>query len=74
MMQQGKKVVVDSAFNIGRNNYLIKSSQIDPMYAEALLLNRGATSIWQLSIGGMHMIGGSFPRLKDRLKFEEVSY
>ena len=41
------------------------------MDAEALLLNRGATSIRQLSEWGMRMIGGSFPRLKDPLVFEE---
>ena len=41
----GAKVVVDSDFNISTKYYLIKSAQKDPLDAEALLLNRTATSI-----------------------------
>ena len=43
--ESGGKVVVDSAFNIGSKDYLIKSSQQDPLDERALLLNRQATSI-----------------------------
>ena len=60
----GGKVVVDSAFKIGTKEYLIKSSQEDPLDERLLLINRQATSIRQLSEWGMRMIQGSFPRLK----------
>ena len=67
----GGQVVVDSAFKIGTKEYLIKSSQEDPLDERLLLINRQATSIRQLSEWGMRMIQGSFPRLKDPLLFEE---
>ena len=70
--ETGGKVVVDSAFKIGNKDYLIKSSQQDPLDERQLLLNRQATSIRQLSEWGMRMIEGSFPRLKDPLLFEEM--
>ena len=41
------------------------------MHRHALLVNREATSVWQLSEWGMWMIQGSFPRLKDPLYYEE---
>ena len=69
--ESGGEEVMDSAFNIGSKDYLIKSSQQDPLDERALLLNRQATSIRQLSEWGMRMIQGSFPRLKDPLLFEE---
>ena len=68
----GGKIVVDSAFNIGTKEYLIKSSQQDTLDEHALLLNRQATPIRQLSKWGMSMIEGSFPRLKYPLLFEEM--
>ena len=43
------KVVVDSAFKISNADYLIKSSQSDPLDVDKLRLNRQATSIRQLS-------------------------
>ena len=67
----GAKVVVDSAFKIGNKDFVIKSSQIDPLDIDQLLINRAATSVRQLSEWGMRMIGGSFPRLKDALAYEE---
>ena len=69
----GGKVVVDSAFKIGHGagNCLIKSSQTDPLDARALVVNRQATSVCQLSEWGMRMIEGQFPRVKDPLIFEE---
>ena len=69
--QTGGKVVVDSAFQLSNSAYLIQSSQMDPTEAFALLLNREATSIWQLSEWGMRMIQAQFPRLKDKVKYEE---
>ena len=65
------KVVMDSAFKVQAGNFLIKSSQLDPMDSYGLLLNRAATSVWQLSEHGMRMIQGQFPRLKDNMLLEE---
>ena len=67
----GAKVVVDSAFNIGRRNFLLKSSQQDPMDDEGLRVNRAATSVRQLSEWGMRMIGRSCSCLKDPLLYKE---
>jgi len=64
-------VVVDSAFNMLSKDYLIKSSQQDPTNAEELLTNRDATSIRQLSEWGMRMLQAQFPRMKDRIRYEE---
>ena len=41
------------------------------MEEEALLINRDATSIRQLSEWGMRMIQAQFPRLKDNVNFED---
>ena len=65
------KVVVDSTFNIGKKDYLIELTQKYQLEAEALLLNRAATSISQLSDWVMCMIEGSFLRLRGPLKYEE---
>ena len=43
------KVFVVSAFNLGCHNFLIKSSQQDPMDHHASLVNREATSVRKLS-------------------------
>ena len=67
----GAKIVVDSAFKIGNAPYLIKSSQLDPVDPELIVLNREATSVCQLSEWGMKMIQASFPRLKDPLLYKE---
>ena len=67
----GAKVVVDSAFNLSNKRYLIKSSQQDPFTPDGVVLNRDATSLRQLSEWGMRMIQGSFPRLKDKMPYEE---
>ena len=67
----GGKVVVDSAFRLSGSESMIMSSQLDPMEEEALLINRDATSIRQLSEWGMRMIQAQFPRLKDNVKFED---
>lgn len=73
----GVKVVVDSAFNVRDKDCLIKSAQKDPIAtdldaaAHGVSLNRQATSLRQLSEWGMRMIQGQFPRLKDRMLYEE---
>ena len=69
----GGIVIVDSAFKIGRGagECLIKSSQRDPLDTRALVNNRQATSVRQLSEWSMRVIEGQFPRVKDPLIFEE---
>ena len=58
---------MDSAFHLGTRNFIIKSTQQDPMDIEGLLENRDATSVRQLSEWGMRMIEGQFPRIKNPL-------
>ena len=71
--QHNAKICVDSAFRLGSRDYLIKSSQQDPIDGNfrTIVLNRQATSLWQLSEHGMRMIQGQFPRSKDPMPFEE---
>lgn len=76
----GGVVVVDSAFKMKGSKYLIRSQQNDPdtittsmaENAEAIVINRQATAVRQLSEWGMRMIQGQFPRMKDRLTLEEL--
>eukprot|EP00536_Pseudo-nitzschia_multiseries_P015274 jgi/Psemu1/41848/gm1.41848_g len=62
-------VCVDSTFRVttGRLHCLVQSLQTDPDTPEAIMLNREATSLCQLSEWGMCMIQGQFLRLKDKL-------
>eukprot|EP00527_Entomoneis_sp_CCMP2396_P004506 CAMPEP_0198147288 /NCGR_PEP_ID=MMETSP1443-20131203/34423_1 /TAXON_ID=186043 /ORGANISM="Entomoneis sp., Strain CCMP2396" /LENGTH=195 /DNA_ID=CAMNT_0043811541 /DNA_START=489 /DNA_END=1073 /DNA_ORIENTATION=- len=74
-LQTGGKVVVDSAFGEKSRPSLIKSNQnnID-RHGDARQnnqLNREATSIRQLSEWGMRGLQGAFPRLKERIIYEE---
>eukprot|EP00536_Pseudo-nitzschia_multiseries_P013783 jgi/Psemu1/36387/gm1.36387_g len=70
--EYGAMLLVNAAFKVRLSNYLIQSSQADQQVgAEALVLNREATLLWQLSEWGMQMIQGQFPRLKDRLILED---
>lgn len=62
---------MDSAFKLLNMPSIIKSSQLDPLDPERLLINRDATSVQQLSEWGMRMIQAAFPRLKDDLQYEE---
>eukprot|EP00536_Pseudo-nitzschia_multiseries_P015480 jgi/Psemu1/42766/gm1.42766_g len=57
----GAMLTDDAAFKVRLSNYLIQSSQSDQVGAEALVLNREATLLWQLSEWGMQMIQGQFP-------------
>ena len=62
--QYQAKTVVDSAFQIGNGNFLLKSSQTDPVgTVEELLRNREATAIRQLSEWGMKQFRCKFPRI-----------
>ena len=71
----GGRVVVDSAFGKQDRNSLIKSyaNNIDQQgrARQSTSVNRDATSVQQLSEWGMQGLQGSFPRLKERILWEE---
>jgi hypothetical protein len=70
----GGKCTVDSAFSKKRHDFLIKSSQtIDPETDDAqdYVVNTEATSMRQSAEWGMRAIQSSFPRLKDRMPYDE---
>jgi len=71
----GSKIVVDSAFASDGRPSLYKSHQNNfdrrGNQRQNPILHRQATSVRQLSEWGMRGLQGSFPRLKDRLKYEE---
>ena len=67
------KVVVDSAFASGMHKSLIKSAQSTlraKTKREVRIINE-ATQMRQSSEWGMRSLQGSFPRLKDRILYEE---
>lgn len=71
----GSKIVVDSAFASDGRPSLYKSHQQNfdrrGIQRQNADVHRQATSVRQLSEWGMRGFQGSFPRLKDRLKYEE---
>ena len=71
----GKKVVVDSAFASKKSNAMLKSHQnnvdANGNPRQRFGMNRQATSIRQLSEWGMRCLQGSFPRIKDKFRYEE---
>ena len=69
----GGRCVMDSAFCKSRFDYIVKSSQELPMSANAMdhSINNQATSVRQAAEWGMRAFQGSFPRIKDRLVYEE---
>jgi hypothetical protein len=71
----GAKVVVDSAFASECHESVYKSyqSNIDNQgrVRQNLQVHRQATSVWQMTEWGMRGLQASFPRLKDRLDYEE---
>ena len=60
----GGKVVMDSAFNCDKRDYLIKYSQKDPMDYHILLVNHETTMVMPLIEWDMMMIEDSYPYLK----------
>ena len=70
-IRDGGKCVVDSAFSRSRHEFIIKSSQVDPVDMEQAAINREATSLLQTAEWGMRALQSSFPRLKDRIRYEE---
>ena len=73
--QMGSKVVVDSAFAADNRQSVYKSFQNNVNkkgnVRQPSAIHRQATSVRQLSEWGMRGLHGSFPRLKDRLLYEE---
>jgi hypothetical protein len=71
----GVKIVVDSAFSSESRDSMYKSYQnnIDTHgnVRQALNIQKQATSVRQLSEWGMRALQASFPRLKDRLIYED---
>ena len=71
----GAKVVVDSAFSSEGRNSMIKSyqSNIDNRgnVRQNSQIQRQATSVRQMAEWGMRGLQASFPRLRDRLNFEQ---
>ena len=71
----GGRVVVDSAFGSESRPSLLKSHQnnLDRQgrVRNTREMHKAATSVRQLSEWGMRGLQASFPRLKDRIKYEE---
>ena len=67
------KVLMDSAFASNMYKFIIQSSQNVPIMEghQAMLLGQQATSCRQAAEWGMRGLQGSFPRLKDRIVYEE---
>ena len=67
------KVLMDSAFASNMYEFIIQSSQNVPVTEglQAMLLGQQATSCQQAAEWGMRGLQGSFPRLKDRIIYEE---
>lgn len=72
---RGAKVVVDSAFSSEQRDSVYKSFQtnIDNQgnVRQNSQVQKHATSVRQLSEWGMRGLQASFPRLKDRMRYEE---
>jgi hypothetical protein len=64
-------VVVDSAFQAGTIDFLVKSAQTVPMgNGIGAVRARAVTSIRQSAESGMKQFQSSFPRIKDDISFE----
>ena len=70
-IETGGKVVVDSAFRLANNEFIIKSGQNVPLgNLQVVVRARDATSIRQSSEWGMKQFQSSFPRVKDEFRLE----
>ena len=71
--QSRGRCVMDSAFCKSRFEYIVKSSQELPLNASIRehQINTQATSVRQSAEWGMRAFQGSFPRIKDRMIYEE---
>jgi DDE superfamily endonuclease len=72
-LRTGGRCCLDSAFAAKRADYLIKSAQNLNVAKDATELNEmsQATSIRQAAEWGMRAVQSAFPRLTDKIKFEE---
>ena len=71
LQKYGGKVTVDSAFSRRRNEFLVKSSPGLLNSADEILINEEATSMRQSAEWGMGSFQSSFPRIKDKIRYEE---
>ncbi len=70
-IETGGKVVVDSAFRLANNDFIIKSGQNVPLgNLQVVVRARDTTSIHQSSEWGMKQFQSSFPRVKDEFRLE----
>ena len=77
--ETGAVCTVDSAFRVKNAPYLLKSSQqtfvgegdTDEEVLHSIQINRATTSMRQAAEWGMRSLQSSFPRLGDRLVYEE---
>jgi DDE superfamily endonuclease len=65
------KCTVDSAFGKVNHQFLVKSGRTDFMNGHEIEVNWEATKMRQSAEWGMRALQASFPRLKDRLIYEE---
>jgi hypothetical protein len=69
--ETGGKVVVDSAFRLANNNFIIKTGQNVPVGNQQVVVRaRDATYIRHSSEWGMRQFQASFPRMKDEFRLE----
>ncbi len=67
----GGKVIVDSAFKLRNNPFLIRTSLALAPMRDGILFQRDAVKLRQSAEWGMHSFQSSFPRLRDRIRYEE---
>jgi hypothetical protein len=67
----GGKVIVDSAFKLRNNPFLIRTSQALAPTRDGILFQRNAVKLCQSAEWGMRSFQASFPRLHDRIRYEE---
>ena len=70
----GGIIVVDSAFVLGAQDYLIKSSKKDPIGdVKGVAINR-ATSVYQLLEWNMRTIQTQFPQMKKNINGKNLFF
>jgi hypothetical protein len=67
----GGKVIVDSAFKLRNNPYLIRTTQTLARTRDGILFQCDAVKLRQSAEWGMRSFQASFPRLRDRIRYEE---
>jgi hypothetical protein len=69
----GGKVIVESAFKLRNNRFLIRTSQALAPTRDGILFQRDAVKLHQSAEWGMHSFQSSFPRLCDQIRYKEHS-